>query len=507
MEASNLDAKPVSLTKSALQGVISNYAGIAVLVVAQIAATAATARLISPAWFGAYAAAQFALMLASYFTISTISLGLLRRAELGEKTVGSAITLSLTAATLVMVLMWVFAAPWAAAWKIGSATTLVRVLAVALFFTSLASVPIALVRRRLRFGVAAIAETSAQVCGMGTGVTVAVFTHSAIALAIGQVVSGAILFFWASVLARRDLRFGFDRSEGRELLTYGSQLSGLYFGSWAVNAIPGWIAGRSFGAFTLGLYSRASLLINLPVGYLQTGITKVLFPLYGRVRDDIARTKTMLSEGLALATGFTWPVFAFVAGAAPVVVDSLLGPKWHGATPLLRLCALIACGLFPTGLLTNAAEALGWIRFATFRLIVLLVLLSAAVGTVELAGLGLNSLLGGVAVAQWATYAIMLRTFVSRGVVDSRLMFRSHFAHALGSLGAFAIAFGIAELLAGESLVVAIVAELGALTAVCVFIFFARPLFPASEILARRLAEVIPASNPWFARLRLKPAQ
>ena len=103
METAERDERPTSLTKSALQGVVWNYAGIAVLIVVQVVATIATARLIDPEWFGVYTAAQAASGFAGYFTFTTIGLAILRRAELGEKTVGSAVVISLIAATIVLV--------------------------------------------------------------------------------------------------------------------------------------------------------------------------------------------------------------------------------------------------------------------------------------------------------------------------------------------------------------------------------------------------------------------
>jgi Membrane protein involved in the export of O-antigen and teichoic acid len=478
-----------SLTKSALQGVVWNYSGIAVLIVVQVASTMATARLIAPSWFGVYAAAQAASGLAAYFTFTTVSLAVLRRSELGEKTVGSAVVISLVAATLVLVALWFLAPAWAQAWNIPAATRMIRVLAVALFFNSLASVPIALTRRRLRFGVTALVETSTQVSGIAVGVVLAIFLHTTMALAIGQVVGGVTLFIGAVALAWRDLRFGFDRGEGRELLTYGGQLSGLYFSAWAINAIPSWFTSLSFGKFTLGLYNRASLVVNLPLGYLSTGITKVLFPLYGHVRDDAARTKAMLSEGIVLATGFIWPLFAIVAGAAPVLVDILLGQRWHGTAPLLRLFVLIACGVFPTTFLTNAAEALGWIKFAAFRLLVLLALLGAAVTVVGVSGLGLQALLVGAAIAQWATYVITLKPFVSRGIVNARLVLGSHLIHGSVSLAAFGAAFGCAELLAGIGLFAQALGEVVLTAAVCALVLRGQSWYPATRVLAQRMRD------------------
>jgi PST family polysaccharide transporter len=475
--------------------------GTAVLVAAQIASTAATARLIAPTEFGAYAVAQAAIGLAGYFTISTVAIGLLRRSELGPKTVGSAIALSVGTATVVLVALWFLAIPWADAWRIQSAISLVRVLAFNLFFISLASVPLALIRRRLRFGEAALIETVTQVGGLALSVVIAVFLHSALALAIGQIIAAITLFFWAVVSARRDITFGFDIADGRELFIYGTQLSALYLGSYVANTLPSWVAGRTFGAFMLGLYSRANQMVNLPLTYLSASVTKVLFPLYGRVQNDARRTTALLSEAVVLATGFAWPLFAIGAGAAPVLVDVLLGSRWNGAIPLLQLSVLVACGALPTGLLTNAAEALGWIWLATLRLVAFLAMLCVALAVTEIAGLGLSDLLIGVAIAQWITYTITLMPFVSRRVVDSRLILRSHFVHALISIGAFGIALACERALAGVGIVAQVTGELIVTVVVCGVVFLGRSWYPASEVFWRRLGpEVVERWVP--SRLR-----
>ena len=76
------------------------YSGIAVLVVLQVGSTIATARLIAPEWLGLYAAAQAASGLALNFAFATVGLAVLRRSELAEKTVGSAIVISLASVPL-----------------------------------------------------------------------------------------------------------------------------------------------------------------------------------------------------------------------------------------------------------------------------------------------------------------------------------------------------------------------------------------------------------------------
>ncbi len=495
---------PTSLTRSALAGVAWNYAGSALLVVAQIASTAATARLIAPSGFGAYASAQAAASFAGFFTLSTIGLGLQRRSKLTSKAIGTAVFLSTAGGLFVFAGMWLLASLWADAWEIPEAASLVRVLAAALFLTSLASVPLALVRYSLRFGAAAIAETAAQVVGVTFGVILAVHLHSALALAYGQLVAAAALLLATAALARRDLSLRFDRAEGRDLLTFGGQLGFLYLGTLLANMVPSWVTGRSFGASMLGLYSRASLMAGIPLTYLSTSVTKVLFPLYGHVRDDIKRTRALLSDGLTLATGFTWPLFAVLAGGASVAVDVLLGSRWHGAAPLLQLSVLIACGAFPTGLLTNAAEALGWMRLATLRLVAFIVLLGAAVSIVVFAGLGLHELLIGVAIAQWVTYAITLKPFMSRGLVVRSLIMRSHIVHGTVSIVAFAAALLCADLFSFAGLLAQIAAEFVLVLLLCWFFIVGRSWYPASQVLALRLSN---AQLSFGSVLRMKRAR
>jgi O-antigen/teichoic acid export membrane protein len=481
------DNASASLTKSALEGVAWNSTGSAVLIIAQIASTAATARLVAPREFGVYATAQAAAGLAGYFTMNAIGSGLLRRSQLGSKTIGTAIILSLASSTIVSLGLWLGASPWAHAWGVPEAAEIVRVVAITLFLTSAATVPVALIRRRLHFGTAAIIETVAAVIGLAGGVALAIELHSALALALGQAVGAAALLVGASVIARDELRLSFERAEARELFTFASQVSVLGFGAYVTLTAPSWFAARIFGPFTLGLYSRASMIVFLPLTYIATSITKVLYPLYGRVREDAVRTRILLDDALTLTTGFLWPAFALVAGASPVIVAVLLGARWHGAAPLVALFALIACGNLPCVLLTNAAEALGWMRLIAVQQIALFAGVAATLAIVRVAGLSLNWVLAGVAVSQWVAYAVTLTRFVRRELLDIRSLLRGHSIHAGMALAVYGIAVVCARAVRGAPVTIRVLLLTTVAVVVCSAFVAARSRFPAGRVLQQRL--------------------
>lgn len=498
------DPAASSLTRSALSGVLWNWAGSAVLVVAQIASTAATARLVAPRDFGIYATAQAASGFAGYFAMAAIGSGLLRRAQLGAKTVGTAMVLSLGSALLVALVLVSGAPLWARAWGVPDAARLVRVVAFTLFLTSAATVPIALIRRRLQFRRAAIVETGTQLAGLAAGVALAVELHSALALALGQAVGAATLLVVACALARDVLRLSFDRADARELLTFSGQVGVLGLSAYAVNTAPAWFAARVFGPLVLGLYSRANLIVSLPLTYAASSMTKVLYPLYGRVRDDFARTRTLLDEALMLTTGLAWPLFALVAGAAPVVVRVLLGARWHGAAPLLAFIALAACAALPLGLLTNAAEAMGWMRAIAARQAWFAGGVAAALAAVHFAGLDLQWLLAGVAAAQWSAYGVTLQPFIRRGCVDGRAVLRSQITHAAAGIVTFGAAAGCAHGLSEVSLPIQVVAQMAIGIAVFAALFLGRSWFPATDVLIRRVRS---GWNPAHARVGVAEAR
>jgi O-antigen/teichoic acid export membrane protein len=491
-----------SLSRRALAGVAWNYAGAAVLVLTQIGSTAATARLISPAGFGAYATALAAAGVLSYLTLSAIGNGVLRRSELGPKTVGTALTLSIVVSAVVAAAMWGLADPWASAWHVPAAARLVRIAALTLFFTSSSTIPLALLRRKLRFGVAAITETTTQVIGAAIAVGLAVDLRSPTALAAGQAAAAAALFSASAILARGDLQLGFARSEARELLGFAGQVGALNFGSYVMNTAPVWFTARAFGAPVLGLYSRANVVVGLPLTYLSGGLMKVLYPLYGRVRSDPARTRILIDEGITMGTGFVWPFFAVVAGAAPVIVRVLLGPGWNGTAPLLALFALVACGDLPCGLLTNAGEAFGWMRMIWGRQLTFFVLIAVDIAAVHFLGLGVTALVGGIAVAQWIAYAFTISAFVRRDVLEIRAVALSHGAHAALSLGGFGAAALVARGLGGTPLAVQTVGEVAVGLTLGVVVLLGRSWHPATRVLAHRLdqAKLVTGAGP-LARL------
>ena len=79
------ETQQFSLARRSIRGAAWNYGGAGVITVGQLAYTALTARLVSPAEFGAYAVAQALFALVGYFTLGTVGNAIIRQPSLDRR--------------------------------------------------------------------------------------------------------------------------------------------------------------------------------------------------------------------------------------------------------------------------------------------------------------------------------------------------------------------------------------------------------------------------------------
>ena len=362
----------------AARGVGWNYLGSGVTLTAQVLYTALTARLVSPAGFGAYAAAQALVALVGYFGLATLGNAVIRHEREGRTVAGTAFTLSILAGLAASAAVFLGAGLWAHLWGVPESESLGRLFSVVVLLTAVASVPLALLRKALEYRRAALVEALSQVAGMAVGAVVAFELRSPTALVIGQAVAAALVASAAIVAARRRLALAFSQREARTLLAFAGQVSGQNLVYYGLYTAPSLLVSRMFGAVTLGGYNRANLMVTLPVTHLWTGVTKTLYPLITRARNDAARLRELIESTVETAAGLSWPLFAAVAGASPLIVRVLLGTRFADVAPLLPPIIVFGAVNLVYVVAGNPLEVLGYQR-VIWRVQLLWIFLLAAV--------------------------------------------------------------------------------------------------------------------------------
>ena len=159
------------------------------------------------------------------------------------------------------------------------------------------------------------------------GGVLALELRNANALVAGQVATAATLLLLSAAAARPQLAVAYSSVHARSLFSFSAQVSLQNLGHYLNNTLPSFVVSRSLGQASLGFFSRASLLVGLPLTFLAQGVNKTLYPIYPRFRDKPDECRRMLMDVASVTTTAVWPLFAALAGLAPIVVELLLGEE------------------------------------------------------------------------------------------------------------------------------------------------------------------------------------
>ena len=352
-----------NLTLATVNGVKWTMTATAVNAVLQIGYTAVMARLLNPAAFGLVALAGVILRFGVYFAKMGMERAIIQKSDLTERDVRAAFTSSLLLGAFFAGLL-VLGAPLAArVVEQPEVIPVVRALAVGIFLSGVNGTALSLLNRAMRFRALAIFEIiSFLVSYLGLGLVLAWQGFGVWALVgatLGQALLMTVLTYGA---VRHTLRLLFSWDAYRPLLAYGSRMSAISFVEFLTMSLDTLLIGRLLGPGALGIYSRGSMLIGLPVYLLSSNVAKVVFPSFSQVQADRARLREVYLSSITLVAMLVTPVCAGAAVAAPEIVRVMLGPKWLAAVPILQVISvtyvLSAVTMF-AGVVCDATAVLG----------------------------------------------------------------------------------------------------------------------------------------------------
>jgi O-antigen/teichoic acid export membrane protein len=189
----------------------------------------------------------------------------------------------------------------------------------------------ALLKRQMRFKALALIEVGSMAVGVFVGVVMAARGYgywSLVGSSLSMEITGLLLTWsvshWRPALPTRRsgvgplLSFGAHRTAG-DLLTAFARGSDVL------------LIGRFYGASSVGLYSRASLLLTRPLEQLLGPINAVFVPALSRLQSQPERYRSTflrLYEAIALTAFFFAGLLLALAHPLTLV---LLGPKWGQA--------------------------------------------------------------------------------------------------------------------------------------------------------------------------------
>jgi teichuronic acid exporter len=317
------------------------------------------ARLLFPEQFGLIGMLTIFIAVIRTFLDSGFGAALIQKREVTQTDICSIfyfnILVGLVAAGLLCV-----AAPWIAAfYKQPILTPLTRALSLTSVINSFGAIQGTLLAKQINFRTQTNVSLISGVLSGIIGITLAVLGFGVWSLVVQQV--SAALFstisLWFFSPWRPSLIFSFNAL--REMFGFGSRLlfSGIL--SQVFDNIYFVVIGRLFSATSLGYFTRAQTLQNLPSLTVTGMVARVIFPVFSIIQDDPARLKRGMKKALLIMLMVHTPLMIGMAAVARPLVLVMLTDKWAACIPYFQLLCLAGL-LAPLHMMNvNVIQAVG----------------------------------------------------------------------------------------------------------------------------------------------------
>jgi O-antigen/teichoic acid export membrane protein len=349
-----------------ISGGLVSATGHAVKLLLSIAYIAVMARLLTPEDFGLVAMGTAVMSVLRVFKDAGLSTATVQRSNITDAQVSNlfwanVVVGALSAMLLILVtpvVAWFYREP-----RVEGVTA---ILATTFLLSGLIVQHQALLARQMRFGVIVVIDVGSMTVAYATGIVMAVGGWGAWSLVGSMVLVEVcrVLLTW-SMLSWRP-RFP-SRSQGtRSLLNFGANLT---LGSFVYSMARGsdsLLIGRIYGSESVGIYSRASVLLMRPMEEFLVPMNTVFVPVLSRLLQQPERYRhafLRIHEAIALAS---FPLTALLLPMADPLIAVVLGARWEGAVMILKGFTMVAL-YFPlanvsTWLFTSQGRGRDWVR-------------------------------------------------------------------------------------------------------------------------------------------------
>ncbi|WP_396137057.1 oligosaccharide flippase family protein [Blastococcus goldschmidtiae] len=222
-----------------------------------------------------------------------------------------------------------------------------------------ATVPMGLLLKAGRFGTVGLLEVAGALASLGTSVTAAVQGRGAQALVLGPVVGTLVVTIAAFSIVRWRPRARSDAPAVKGLVRFAGPATGSELLTNLSSGIDRLALSVTGSLATLGYYSRASSMANIPAASLSFMVHRVAIRSFAAVRDDVATLSRQYHALRAVLLISSTAVAAILASASSSLLQLALGPGWRPAAASMAVLSLSIPALVLRSLALALLQAFG----------------------------------------------------------------------------------------------------------------------------------------------------
>lgn len=295
------------------------------------------ARLLDPADYGLTAMIGVFMSIASTFVDSGFKSALIRKEEISEADYSTAFFFNVLVSLVCYLLLFMVSPSIATFYNRPILSPILRLQALSVIINAFTLVPFTRFTRKIDFKTQSKILVTSNVLSCVIGILFAFWGYGVwalVAMNLSYSLSSAILLWISSPW--KPIRC-FSKSSFDYLFGYGSKLLATGLLNTIFNNINPIVIGRLFSASSLGYYTKALGVADIPSTNVTVMIQRVTFPVMSQMQNDIEKLRHNYRKLIKMSAYIIFPLSIGLAAVSYPLVSFLYGEKWTPCVPYLQV--------------------------------------------------------------------------------------------------------------------------------------------------------------------------
>jgi O-antigen/teichoic acid export membrane protein len=237
-----------------------------------------------------------------------------------------------------------FIAPYTAIFfKVPEAKPIIQVIGFSMLLQAFTNIGVIYFQKELEFNKEFKYQFAGTLVDFIVAISAVLILRNVWALVFGLLAGNAARCFVSYLIHPYRPHLSFDLYKAKELFGFGKWILGSSILIFLITQGDNIFVGKLLGATALGFYQIAYRISNMPATEITHVISRVIFPAYSKLQDNIPKLREAYLKVLQLTAFLSIPIAGLIFVLAPDFTRILLGEKWMPMVPAMEV--LVFAGL------------------------------------------------------------------------------------------------------------------------------------------------------------------
>lgn len=331
-------ANHLSKTKTGIVWSFINQGGNQII---NLLVTFVLARLITPEEFGTIGMIAVFTSFAKIFVDFGFSTALIQKKEISKKDIDTVFCVNLCFGFILTGLFFFLAPVIADFYSKPQLVILTRALSPIFLISALSGVNRAMTFKKLNIKLNTVIILAATVISSVSAIIMAYHNFGEWSILLKMLIDEIVITILFFILNPLNQKPRFSVSSFKGLFKFGSNVAGdATINYWSRNA-DNLLIGKFLGDNSLGVYTKAYAVMMLPLRNISGVISKVMFPSFSILQDDIPQIRSIYLKATKLIAFITFPMMTGLAILARPFVLVAFGENWVEMIPVISILSIL----------------------------------------------------------------------------------------------------------------------------------------------------------------------